>query len=404
VKRFNFRGIWRKRILCFGCKIIILTLLQISLSGIAQEIESGNWKTAFVKRGFVGAFKDEQLGCGYGTILRTRTPIPFGGTAVRVKVSGNYNTATEMESMALVKGADDYGTVAGPRYPIHFKGKPSVTLKGITSIWSDIMQIPVESGTWYVEDTYPGSEVPYAYDVDTATCGAKGTDELERFKRKLSARVGTLVRIDVLTTEPASVIVCYGDSITHGFGSTPNSGKRYPDQLSQILDRPVLNLGVNGDRINSAGGAPGEIRFLKGVDTVVFMMGINDILAGSVKNVSDFSQKIRPMIAALQQQELKVFLGTIPPAGGFEQYDRKPEYDVLRNSINDWIRLKSRADGVVDFDLALRDPNALSRMMSDYQMDWVHPNDLGYRKMAEAAANAILAENELKKPGNKEQK
>lgn len=371
--------------------VALVAVLSTGLRGFAQEPAEGQWKTAFVKRGIVGSIKDEGLCGGTGAILRTRTPIPFDGTALRVRVSGCYRTVVELGGMAFVRGTDDLGTVTGPHHPVLFKEKPSVTLNGITSRWSDAMPIPVTRGTWYVEDTYPGSQMPYAYDVDFATCGAKGTSGKQRFAKKLNVRAGALVRVDVLTTDPRLGVVCYGDSITHGFRSTPNAGKRYPDQLALLLDRPVLNLGVNSDVINSAGGAPSEIQQLKGVDTVVFMMGINDILRKSVTTVPDFTKKVGPMIAALQQQGLKVFIGTLPPAGGLEQYDKKPERDALRVAINDWIRQKCKADGVADFDQVLRDPKTPSRMMVDCQTDWVHPNDLGYRKMAEAAAAAITA-------------
>ena len=42
-------------------------------------------------------------------------------------------------------------------------------------------------------------------------------------------------------------------------------------------------------------------------------------------------------------------------------------------------------DGVVDFDLATRDPKDPSRMRADFHSgDWLHPNDAGYAAMAAA--------------------
>ena len=104
-----------------------------ALPAAGQETVPGQWKTAFVKRGFVGALQDDGLG-GPGAILRSRTPIPFDGSEVRVRVSGCYNTAVTLESLSLVRGADDRGTVTGPHYPVLFKGKPSVSFTSITSL------------------------------------------------------------------------------------------------------------------------------------------------------------------------------------------------------------------------------------------------------------------------------
>ncbi|MCX5695434.1 MAG: GDSL-type esterase/lipase family protein [Candidatus Omnitrophica bacterium] len=40
-------------------------------------------------------------------------------------------------------------------------------------------------------------------------------------------------------------IICYGDSITFGYGVNP--GEDYPTALAKIVNRPVINVGVDGD-------------------------------------------------------------------------------------------------------------------------------------------------------------
>ncbi|WP_424244922.1 lysophospholipase L1-like esterase [Elusimicrobium posterum] len=42
-----------------------------------------------------------------------------------------------------------------------------------------------------------------------------------------------------------STIVCFGDSLTRGHGAP--QGSSYPDVLAKMVDRRVVNLGVNGD-------------------------------------------------------------------------------------------------------------------------------------------------------------
>ena len=41
------------------------------------------------------------------------------------------------------------------------------------------------------------------------------------------------------------------------------------------------------------------------------------------------------------------------------------------------------------FDAALADPANPAKLKAEYQSDWLHPNDLGYQKMAETAAKSL---------------
>ena len=52
--------------------------------------------------------------------------------------------------------------------------------------------------------------------------------------------------------------------------------------------------------------------------------------------------------------------------------------------MNRWIRTRQAYDAVIDFDKVLRDPAHPSRLLPAYDSgDHVHPNDAGYRAMAE---------------------
>lgn len=45
-------------------------------------------------------------------------------------------------------------------------------------------------------------------------------------------------------------IVAFGDSLTEGFGAP--EGASYPDQLSRMLGRPIINRGVSGNTVEDA--------------------------------------------------------------------------------------------------------------------------------------------------------
>ena len=59
--------------------------------------------------------------------------------------------------------------------------------------------------------------------------------------------------------------------------------------------------------------------------------------------------------------------------------------------MNEWIRTSNAYDGVVDFDLALRDPSHPSQLRPQYKgADNLHLNDAGYEAMANAVNLALL--------------
>ena len=369
--------------------------ILVSLAAAAGAAEEpGQWRTAFIKRGFVGNFEENWLK-GPGSVIRSRTPLPFSGTRVKVKVRGSHATPVTLEHLFLVRGTDDNGAVSGPRFPILFDGQPGLSTTGGDERWSDEAAVPVVAGTWYVQDSYLTPKFPYAYDVDTGFGAPKGADDQARFAAiNAGSRAGILERVEVFTTDTRPGIVCWGDSITHGYSSTPNGNQRYPDQLAKLLDRPVLNLGQNGDVIQYAGGAPGIVNQLNGVDTVVFLMGINDLIGGGVKQLSDYTARATQVVQGFKGRKdhpLQVCIGTLTPASGCKDYDKKaPAIEELRQAINTWIRGGgSGADVVADFDRALADPAAPGRMKADCQSDWLHPNDHGYAAMAAAAATAL---------------
>jgi lysophospholipase L1-like esterase len=60
-------------------------------------------------------------------------------------------------------------------------------------------------------------------------------------------------------------------------------------------------------------------------------------------------------------------------------------------AVNQWIRSNRDADGVVDFDAALRDPARPQNLRSNYDSgDHVHPSDAGYAAMAQAVPLSLL--------------
>jgi hypothetical protein len=212
--------------------------------------------------------------------------------------------------MSFVKGADRKGTVELPPYPVQFAGLPGVEIKAKQKdITSDAMAVPVTEGLWYLQESYASPKFSYAYGVEGFFSSAGDAHDVAAFKKhNKGSWAGNAYRIDVFTTDKRPVIACYGDSITHGFGSTPGSGNSYPEILSRLLKRPTLNLGVNSDMALRSGQLPGLVTSLKGVDSVIYLMGINDIVLGALKSRAEYMKVVKEVSAGLRAKGVKFYL------------------------------------------------------------------------------------------------
>ena len=84
-----------------------------------------------------------------------------------------------------------------------------------------------------------------------------------------------------------------------------------------------------------------------------------------------------------RQRGIKVAGCTILPYEGAAYY--REDGEKIRQAVNAWIRTSGAYDAVIDFDAATRDPNNPRRLRPEFDPgDHLHPNDAGYRAMAEA--------------------
>ena len=228
-----------------------------------------------------------------------------------------------------------------------------------------------------------------------------------------------LDEIDVEAPLRIHCIVAFGDSITDGFvasnsQSIPVSLKvadkngRYPDDLQRRLTTShipisVVNAGIGEnqvltDSVVGLGGPSALHRFrtdaldLPGCTGVLFVEGIND-LGLSDRTASQLVNGYEEIINMGHAAGKKVWLGTLPPASNatVDGTRQAPHSEMYRRQINAWIRSQHLANGVVDFDRALRDPSNPAVMNPAYVgPDNLHPNLLGYHVMAEAVPLSML--------------
>jgi lysophospholipase L1-like esterase len=212
--------------------------------------------------------------------------------------------------------------------------------------------------------------------------------------------------VEVRASRRARAIVALGDSVTDGFGSTPNMNQRFPNLLAaRLQSRPdtsqiaVLNAGLPGNRILHDFVGTGALARLDrdvlvqtGAEYVIVLQGNPDILIpallgnpAEVVSVAQIIQGHRQIIDRAHALGLKAIGGTLNPVEGYPFPGLwTAALETKRQAVNHWIRTSQAYDAVVDFDRVLRDPSHPSRLLPDYDSgDHVHPNDVGYQAMAD---------------------
>ena len=134
-----------------------------------------------------------------------------------------------------------------------------------------------------------------------------------------------------------------------------------------------------------------------GVSHVIVLEGINDIgaLGGDPSpSPEELIAGHKQLIARAHAQGLKIFGATLTPYEGTVI----PGYwtargDETRQALNHWIRTSGEYDAVIDFDAATRNPNQPMWLLERYDVsDHLHPNDAGYKAMADVIDLALFTE------------
>jgi len=213
--------------------------------------------------------------------------------------------------------------------------------------------------------------------------------------------------VEVTAPPQARAVVTLGDSLTVGFGSTPDANRRWTDLLAERLQSgpgtkhvAVVNAGVVGNRLlhdfvgtSALARLDRDVLVQSGAQYMIVLEGNADLLIpplinnpSEVVTIGQILQAYRQLIDRGHALGLSVYGATLNPVEGYPFPGLwTAELEQKRQDINRWIRTSGAFDAVIDFDQVLRDPTNPASLLSRYDSgDHVHPNDLGYQAMADA--------------------
>lgn len=161
-------------------------------------------------------------------------------------------------------------------------------------------------------------------------------------------------------------IVAFGDSLLEGVGAT--KGNSLPEQISQIIGEPIINLGVSGDTTASALARIDDVIQQK-PKLVIISLGGNDLIKRVPKE--KIYNNLESIVLRIQEQGAIVLL--LGVSGPFKNMNE--EYELLSKEYGT-AYVENILDGLLG--------------KSSLMYDAIHPNDAGYAIIAEKVTPIVL--------------
>ena len=352
--------------------------------------------------------------------LRQIVHTSIGGSRARVVLSNAYGTAPVTIGAAHIALRDKEGAIqAASGHPLTFSGHPTMTIPANAVVYSDPVNLTVPPMSDLAIDLYlPGTtNTPASITMHGGALQTSYVSETGNHTGKATMPAAgrtqswfMLSRVDVVAPDATGSIVAFGDSITDGSRSTPDTNHRWPDLLASRLlsdgiKMGVLNAGIGGNRVlNEASVPPGidvravgaginalarferHVLAIPGVTHVIVLEGINDIgnaRQNPTPTADDLIAGHKQLIQQAHARGIRMIGATLTPFWGAAYFTEAGE--AKRQAVNEWIRTGNAYDGVIDFDKATRDPGDPKKFLEKYDgCDYLHPSDAGYKAMADA--------------------
>jgi len=336
--------------------------------------------------------------------LRQIVRTSVAGTRARVVFANTFGTnPLNIGGAAIALHGKDWDIVASSVRKLTVNGNASFRVPAGALMLSDPVDLPVPARAELAIDMFVPDDLGSGTSPITMHNGASQTSYVTSGNHVGDAAFEggaitrswfLLARVEVAPEVRAGAVAAFGDSITDGARSTPDTNNRWPDHLARRLPAgfAVMNVGIGGNRVLTEGnfnaGINALARFdrdvlaLPGVTHVIVMEGINDIGAGNAA-VDDLIAAHKQMIERAHERGLKIYGATLTPYEGAAYFTQEGE--AKRKALNQWIRTSRMYDAVIDFEAVVRDPAAPTKMRSEFDSgDHLHPSDAGYKAMGES--------------------
>lgn len=343
----------------------------------------------------------------YAKDITLRYPIyvPFSGESVRLTFDNFCGTEPVTISKVTVLYNDEF-------YPVQCNGRKEMEIPAGEKIVTDPLDINLKADATIWVSFYLGEFALMRAGVVTTGPLSSGIysngdqTESKELNATTSRAIQTfyfLTNISMLTEKENRAIVCFGDSIT---------SQAWPDYLKLrcknegYRNTSIIRRAVSGSRIlrqydcldYECYGWSGQKRYphdvpTDGADTVIILHGVNDIIhpvgveVNKFRPISDLPtaeemfEGLKEYIKIARELGYCVYVGTILPMKGWRT--DAPFRQEIRNAYNEMVRKSDLIDGVIDFDLAMRQAEDTDCLVSEYDSgDHLHPSLAGYEKMA----------------------
>ncbi len=402
-----------------GCLLFVCVMLNVAQGSLAQA-ETGpspwvaTWGTAMVNAG-------DNAPDVSGQTLRLIVHTSVGGPKTRIWLSNRFGTVPLHIGAAHIAisseanpdpDSDMSGIRPGSDRTLTFNHLTSVTIAPGATLVSDGVDLDVPAlsdiavSLYFPDHTLATTEHGGAQQISYAATGNVTSDQTLDGKSWTQGSWYILTGVDVFGPGKTSV-VALGDSITDGNHSTRSANHRWPDYLAARLAATsttrdagvlgVVNTGISGSRLLLDGDGPNamarldwDVLLRSGVRYLILFEGIND-LESAGRNHQPFPDLVKDLEAGLAQIALQAHDHGILVFGATQMTDSRdfkvawPEREAARNALNHWMLTTKVFDGSIDFDKTMRDPKCPSQMLQQYNSgDFVHPNDVGYKAMADS--------------------
>ena len=335
--------------------------------------------------------------------IRQLARVSAAGNRIRLRFSNEGGSdAVSIGAVHVGLAGPDGSMVSGRA--VTFDRRAAIVIPAGAPLVSDPIDLPVKALDRLVISIHvPGAVSRTGHTLLHYVAGVPGnhTAAAQLPSQKLTRLTALVTQVDVDATTAQSVVVCLGDSITDGATSTINAFRSYPDRLAERLAPAgkwaVVNAGIGGNRLLRYGTAPNALARLDrdvfavpGVKAIILLEGINDIGRGFQTTGVQEPVTAEALIAAYRQiiqrahdQGIKVIGATLTPYQGAGY--ASPAGEEARQALNKFILTSGEFDGVVDFAAATADKANPLAFAAEYNIrDKLHPNDAGYKAMADA--------------------